>query len=145
VSVLKVESVKNLPGDGEQSEETLQLRQLDFVKGSCCFLILLIVIGELRGLVSPGDAVGSVQIDETCQREVERRLDLIRHQDDEDPHFSKNAAHELAKGRPFQAIKIGFGENVSALENSHLRIRGLARDFNHTGAKIQRGKIVFTK
>jgi hypothetical protein len=142
VSVLKVESVKNVPGNGDQNEEVLQLRQLDFVKGSCCFLILLIVIGELRSLGSPGDAVGSVQIDEACQREVERRLGLIRHQD---PRFPKNAAYELAKGRHFQSIKTEFGKPVSSFENFPLRIRGLATDFNHTGAKIQRGKIVFTK
>ena len=88
-----------------------------------------------------GEAVGSVGIDEAFEREVNRRLELIRN--DAVPSLPEYAAHEMTKGH-FQGIKSAFGSSLGDLD-AMLRVPGLPQDFNHEGAKIANGRMIFTQ
>jgi len=89
-------------------------------------------------------AIGSVQIDEAFQREVEERLKLIPREGGI-PHIPKYAANEMAK-MSFQDIKRNFGTSeVRSLKEFKFVVPGLPSNFTNTEAKIEKGRMIFTQ
>ncbi|KAI9781155.1 MAG: hypothetical protein M1839_006263 [Geoglossum umbratile] len=121
ISVLKVVSVKMFEEGQGEKVEIAELEQLDVVDGK---------------------AIGSIEIDQAFQKEVEKRLSLLR---SEDEHQSlKFAAHKMAKTR-FQPIKTTFGEKRADLKEIRIQVPGLATNVSHAEADIECGRMKFTQ
>ena len=89
-------------------------------------------------------AIGSIQIDEAFQREVKKRLELIRGKDGV-PHILRYAAGEMTRGE-FQHIKSSFGApKVSRVRQYKLAVPGLPSEFSNLDAKIEDGRMIFTR
>ncbi|KAI9760223.1 MAG: hypothetical protein M1840_002585 [Geoglossum simile] len=122
ICVLKVVSVKKIEERGKEDEsEITELEQLDFIEG---------------------EAIGSIEIDEAFEKEVNRRLELIRSL--LAFPLPEYAAQQMTKG-PFQDIKSVFGSPLGGDLDSNLRVPGLPQDFDHEGAKIKGGRMIFTQ
>lgn len=96
--------------------------------------------------MSIGKALGSARIDEAFQKEVERRLELIRpdikDRYDLSPYY---AAYDMTKS-DFEKHKVEFGRTIQArVGDIRIRVPGLPKDFNHTEAKISNGRMTFTE
>jgi hypothetical protein len=91
----------------------------------------------------PSLPVGSVQIDEALQEEIERRLALIPQE--YKARIATHAVDDMTREQ-FQDIKIEFGTmKVRLLKEFHLRVPGLPLDFSNEGAKIENGLMIFAQ
>ncbi|PGH01730.1 hypothetical protein GX51_05046 [Blastomyces parvus] len=122
VSVLKVLSTEKFEIWG-RVEEVLQLEQLDYVNGR---------------------PLGSVQIDQAFQRDIETRLKKIEYRNSDSRWSPKSAARDLTKG-DFQTIKHDYGyQIVSSLDTQTLRVPGLPKSYDNAGAGIKDGRLRLT-
>ncbi|EEQ90452.2 uncharacterized protein BDCG_05572 [Blastomyces dermatitidis ER-3] len=122
VSVLKVLSTEKFEIRG-QVEEVLQLEQLDYVNGR---------------------ALGSVQIDQAFQREIETRLKKIDYKSGDSRWSPKSAARSLTKG-DFQTIKHNYGyQIVASLDTNAPRVPGLPKSYDNPEAGFKNGRIILT-
>ncbi|OJD11346.1 hypothetical protein AJ78_07869 [Emergomyces pasteurianus Ep9510] len=120
VAVLKVIETQKFEIRG-QVEEVLQLGQLDFVNGI---------------------PIGSVQIDQGFQREIEDRLKRIDYQSEDGRWSPKSAARDLTTG-DFQAIKQKYGYRIAeALDLKAPRVPGLPKSYNNAEAGFENGRII---
>ncbi|KAH0542983.1 hypothetical protein FGG08_002671 [Glutinoglossum americanum] len=122
ISVLKVVSVKNFEEGKGEKVDIAELEQLDVVDGK---------------------AIGSVEIDQAFEAEVERRLNFIR-SEGEPRQSLEFAARKMAKTR-FQPIKTTFGEGRGNLDVIRIQVPGLPKDFRHVEADIENGRMIFTQ
>jgi hypothetical protein len=98
----------------------------------------------LTGPCPPPHAIGSIQIDEAFQQEVEKRLNLIP-RDVGIPCILKCAAEDIVKGI-FQDIKEEFGTSkIKLLKEFSFHVPGLPNDFTDTKAMIEKGRMIFKK
>lgn len=122
VSVVKVISLKYIDAHGrEEMEKVTELEQLD---------------------KAIGDAIGSVQIDETFRERVDERLKDILYKFPS-VQLPEYAADDMVKGE-FQYIKEGIEENPP-LPKILLKIPGLPRNFTFPEGMIESGHMVFTQ
>ncbi|KLJ08222.1 hypothetical protein EMPG_16344 [Blastomyces silverae] len=122
VSVLKVLSTEKFEIRG-QMEEVLQLEQLDYVNGR---------------------PLGSVQIDQAFQREIENRLIKIDYKSSDNGCSPKYAARRLTKDF-FLPIKHNYGhELVASLDTLSYPVPGVPKSYDNPDAGFKNGRIVLT-
>jgi hypothetical protein len=101
------------------------------------------VFGDLTDSLPIGRPIGSVQINDAFQEEVEKRLNLIN--SEIKAGLSKYAAQDMTK-KKFETLKIEFGKREQKLlKEVKIRVPGLVPDFKHANAKISQGRMIFTQ
>ncbi|KAF7554297.1 hypothetical protein G7Z17_g3034 [Cylindrodendrum hubeiense] len=87
-----------------------------------------------------GVGIGSSLIDRAFIRLVAQRL--AEHPDEKLP---ADFAARISRNHHFKTVKHKFGEKVYMQNNFKIQLEGVAYDFNHTGLRIEGGRMVFTK
>lgn len=141
ISILQVRSIETFKDGNDNTEEIAELKRLDSVD---YYPSSSADKQNLRPRpCSVPQVVGSVQIDEAFQREVLKRLSLIRK--DEIPNISTlEVSKAMSKGSHFQGIKENFGTRVVRdWKEFRVPVPGLPDDYNNADAKIRDGRMVF--
>ncbi|OCL09960.1 hypothetical protein AOQ84DRAFT_402945 [Glonium stellatum] len=123
VAVLKVTTIKSFRGPGGK-EEVTELGHLDCVEGA---------------------AIGSVQIDESFEKEATERLEFTSYDENGiDASKIRSTAEYMAKTH-FQSIKMNFGkDDVETLPEIALRVPGLRQSYSNPDARIREGRMIFS-